>query len=142
DERQGLAVLVEKHVGLRARGRALATLERAQLAAPGIVVEEEGAAADAGALRLDEPEHRLYRYRGVDRLASPGEDLEPGIDGERIGGRDPGRLGTARVPVEPENPGRRRGLRCRRRCRDLGGLRRHHGRGEERERREQRKRGR
>src|SRR5438105_2948362 len=75
DERQGLAVLVEEHVGLRACGRALATLERAQLAAPGIVVEEEGAAADAGALRLDEPEHRLHRYRGVDRLASPGEDL-------------------------------------------------------------------
>src|SRR5207244_11249088 len=92
DERQGLAVLVEEHVGLRARGRALATLERAQLAAPGIVVKEEGAAADAGALRLDEPEHRLHRYRGVDRLASPGEALEPGIDGEGVGGRDPGRL--------------------------------------------------
>src|SRR5205823_13347288 len=37
---------------------------------------------------------------------------------------------------------RQRERRRRRRCRDIGGLRRHHGRGEERERREQRKRGR
>src|SRR4029077_13119124 len=52
DERQGLAVLVQEHVGRRARGRALATVECAQLAAPRIVVKEEGAAADSGALRL------------------------------------------------------------------------------------------
>ena len=117
-KRQRLAVLVQKHVGLRARGRALAAIDGAHLARVRVVVQEECAAADPGALRLDESEHRLHGNGGIDRVAPLAQNLKSGLDGQRIGGRDPRRLRAARVAMEQGDPSGRR--RSRWRCHRSG----------------------
>ena len=86
DERQWLAVLVQKHVRCCARRRGLSPIDRADDTRAGLVVHQEGAAADAGALRLDEAEHGLDGHRGVDGLAALLENLHPRIHRQRIGG--------------------------------------------------------
>ena len=49
---------------------------------------QEGAAADAGALRLDEVEHELDRDGRVDGAAARREDLPAGLGRERVRGGD------------------------------------------------------
>ena len=56
-----------------------------------IVVQQEGAAAEAGTLRFDEAERRLDRDRRVGRAAAGAQHLESGLDGDRVGGGDAGR---------------------------------------------------
>jgi len=63
-------------------------------------VQQECAAGDPGALRLDESEHRLHRNRRVDRVAPLAQNLKSGIDRQRIGGSDPGRLRAVRTAME------------------------------------------
>ena len=105
DIREGLAVLVEEHVGVSARRGLLTAIERRHLAGVRIVVHEERAAGDTGALRLDQPEHRLHGDRGIDRLAALLENLDARIDRQRIGSRHP-RLESA-VPVTTKPRGGR-----------------------------------
>ena len=60
----------------------------AYVARTGIVVKHEGTAADAGRLRLNEPQHGLDGNGGVDCSAACPEDLEAGLDRHGIGRRD------------------------------------------------------
>ena len=99
-KRRRLAVFVQKHVGLRARRRPLAAIDGAHLVRVRVVVQEECAAGDPGALRLDESEHRLHRNGRVDRVAPLAQNLESGIDRQRIGGSHPGRLPAVRAAME------------------------------------------
>ena len=50
--------------------------------------QQERAAADAGRLRLGQPEHQLHGDRRVDRRAALREDRVAGVDRVRIGRRD------------------------------------------------------
>jgi hypothetical protein len=50
-------------------------------------VQEEGAAADARALRFHQCQHHLHRNRRVDGGTADGQDLPTGLGGERIGCR-------------------------------------------------------
>ena len=50
--------------------------------------DHEGAAADAGTLRLDEVEDELNGDRRVDGAAAGGEDLPAGLGGQGIGRGD------------------------------------------------------
>ena len=77
----------------------------------GVVVHQERAAADAGALRLDETEHRLHGHRRVDRLAALAQNLQPGLHRQRIGRRDQAwrswrarRRNTPRAPAAAPPP--------------------------------------
>src|SRR2546430_17150963 len=83
-ERQRLAVLVQKHVGLRAGRRALAAIDGAHLARVPVVVQQERTAGDPGALRLDESEHRLHGNGGIDRVAPLAQNLESGVDRKSV----------------------------------------------------------
>ena len=51
-------------------------------------MHQEGAAADAGALRFDQREHRLGGDGGIDRAAAGAQHFKPGARGVRIGGGD------------------------------------------------------
>jgi hypothetical protein len=51
-----------------------------------VVVHQEGAAADAGRLRLDQRQHQLGGDGGVDRGAALLQHLVAGFDRQRIGG--------------------------------------------------------
>ena len=51
-----------------------------------VEVEQEAAAAEARALRLDQPPHRLHRHGRVDGVAAAGQHLSAGLGGQRIGG--------------------------------------------------------
>src|SRR5690606_21516756 len=53
-----------------------------------IPVENEGAAADARRLRLDEVEHHLHRYRGIQRTAALAENSDAGLRRQRMGRGD------------------------------------------------------
>ena len=110
-----LAVRIEEHAGRRAMGRRLATVEGRDLLRRGVVIEHEAAAPDAGALWLDEPEHRLDRDGRIDRAAAGCEDFEAGFDGERVGRRDAGAAcGRPSLGGRPDRRGRRFGLDGRR----------------------------
>ena len=78
--------VVHQHVGRRAGRRRLAAVIDAHLARRRVIMGHEGAAAEAGALRLDEAEHRLDRDCGIDRAAAAAQHVHPGLDRERIGG--------------------------------------------------------
>jgi hypothetical protein len=78
-ERQGIAAVVEEHVGRRPRRRDLAPVIDGQAAVAGVVIVEEGAAAEARALRLDQREHGLDGDRRVDRAAAAAEDVHAGL---------------------------------------------------------------
>jgi hypothetical protein len=64
-----------------------------------VVVQQEGAAAYAAGLRLDQREHHLHGDRRIHRRAAGLEDLVAGIGGQRVGRghgeffRGPARLG-------------------------------------------------
>jgi hypothetical protein len=74
------------HVGCRARRGRLAPVERGDRAGLGVVVEQERAATQAGALRLDQAQGGLHGDRGIGRTATGTQDLETGLDGDRICG--------------------------------------------------------
>ena len=78
-----LAVRTEKALGLCGRRRHLAPVERRH--GRSVPEDHEGAAADAGALRLDEIEDELNGNRGVDGAAAGGKNLPAGLGGQRIG---------------------------------------------------------
>ena len=119
---QGLAVLIEKHGGRGARGGFLAAVERADITRARVVVHEECTAADAGALRLHEPQHGLHGHRGINGGTALAQDLKPRVHRQRICGNHPG-LAAVRVAMRGRRHGqRRRGGRLAR-CRD-GGRRR------------------
>ena len=86
DEFHRPAVGAEEALGLGHLRRGLAPVERGQLAAGLVPVDEEGAAADAGALRLDQVEHELDRDRGIGRAAAGAQHLAAGRGGEWVGG--------------------------------------------------------
>ena len=65
----------------------LAAVVRLHLSGLGVVVEQEGSAADAGRLRFDESEHHLGADQGVGRGAALAQDLAGHLGGERVGGR-------------------------------------------------------
>ena len=106
-----------KRSGLAARGavsRPSSVIRRLSGLVP---VQQEGAAADAGALRLDQIEHELDRDRGVGGAAAGAQDVAPGTCGQRIGCRDHEALGRAMRLGDTSRRGLRRGgerLRARR----------------------------
>ena len=55
-------------------------------AVTGTVVQQEGAAADAGGLRLHQPQHELHRDGRIHGAATGLQHLHPRLDGQRIGG--------------------------------------------------------
>ena len=69
-------------------GRGLAAVEGGERAERVVPVEREGAAADAGALRLDEVEHHLDRHGGVGGGPARAQDFGAGLGRERVGGGD------------------------------------------------------
>jgi len=79
-EAQRLARGIEEHGGRGAGRRRLASVERGERPARRVPVQEEGATADAGGLRLDQVEHELHRDRGVDRAAALAQHGNPGLD--------------------------------------------------------------
>jgi hypothetical protein len=101
-EAEGLAVGVQEHLRRRAHRRDLAAVVGGHDAGLGVVVQHEGAAAEAGALRLHQTQHGLHGHRGVDCGAARAQDLHAGRGGERMGGRDQagaGRLLGVRSPA-------------------------------------------
>jgi len=93
----------------------LAPVEAAH--APAVEVQQEGAAADARALRLHQGQHHLHGDRGVDRRAAGGEDLAARLGGQRIGRR---RHGALRGGAGESGPEARGALGL---CRGTGGRR-------------------
>jgi hypothetical protein len=65
--------------------RCLAAVEGLHLLA--VVVHQEGAAADARRLRLDQGQHQLGGDGGIDRAAALFQHRVAGLDGQRIGRR-------------------------------------------------------
>ena len=59
----------------------------------GVVIEHEGAAAEARALRLHQAQHRLHRYRRIHRAATGPQHREARLGCQRIGGNDDGVAG-------------------------------------------------
>ena len=99
--RQRPALRIQKHVGGRPGGGLLAAVDRRHGAAFCVVVQHEAAAADAGALRLNQSEHRLYRDGGVRGAAAFPQNLDARISRERIGrGDDRDSLGRLRCARE------------------------------------------
>ena len=47
-------------------------------------MQQEGAAADAGGLRLDQPEHHLYGDRRIDRGTASRQHVVAGLRSERM----------------------------------------------------------
>ena len=56
--------------------------------APGVVVEQEGAAADPRGLRLDDVEYHLHCDRRIDGAAAGAKDRPAGFGGVRVGRRN------------------------------------------------------
>jgi len=89
----GLAVGLQEHAGGGAPRCGLPAVERGDPAGGRVVVHQECTAPDAGALGLDEAEHRLDRDRGIRGAAACAQDLEPGLDGIRVGRGHAGWIG-------------------------------------------------
>jgi hypothetical protein len=83
-ERQRLAVHAREVVAVGRHRGGLAAVEGGELAARGVVVDQERAAAEPGGLRLDQPEHGLDGDHGVDRVAAVAQHLDAGLGGERM----------------------------------------------------------
>jgi hypothetical protein len=67
-------------------GGGFTAVQGGQPAGPGIVVDQECPAAEAGGLRLDQSKDKLRRYGGVDGVAAAFQDGGPGARGLRVGG--------------------------------------------------------
>ena len=65
-----------------------------------VVIVEEGAAADARALRLDQRQHRLDRDRRVDRASAALQHLDLRPRGQRVGGDDERSPRRRRAPAD------------------------------------------
>ena len=104
--RKRLAVFVQEHVGRCARRGGLASVECRDRAGLRVVIEQEGAATEARTLRLDQPQCGLHGDRGIGGTATGAQHLEPGLDRDRIRGRDARREPDARCGC------RVRGGRC------------------------------
>ena len=83
-EAERLAVAIEEHARRGAGRRRLAAVVDRDRLRRGIVVQQEAAAADSRRLRLDHPQHHLYRDRRIDGGSAAPQDLQPGVDGQRI----------------------------------------------------------
>ena len=83
----------------RRRGRGLASIVGAELAARPVVVEQKGPAADTRGLRLHQVQNHLGGDRRVDRRASGAEYVQSGTR----------RQGIRRGDHLPLGPGRQRG---------------------------------
>ena len=100
-----LAVGLEEQAGRRRHRRRLPPVVGGHRARLRVIEGEEGAAADPGTLRLDQPQRRLHRHGGVHRRAARAEDLEPGFDRQRVGRVDHGAVAMRRrlrAPAERE----------------------------------------
>ena len=87
--RVGLAGLgIDEEVFVRAHGRAFAAVIDVHFAGRGVVVDHEGPAANAGALRLHKAEHGLHRDGGVHGVPAGAQGGEAGLHSIRIGRRD------------------------------------------------------
>ncbi|MCY1235684.1 hypothetical protein D9M69_477770 [compost metagenome] len=78
-----LAVGAHEQVFGGARGCGLAAVEG--LNALAVPVHDEGAATDAGGLRLDQRQHGLHGDGGIDGRAALAQHGAPGLAGQRIG---------------------------------------------------------
>ncbi len=81
---------------VRGLGRRLSPVDRGRRAGPGVMPNEEGAAADPGALRLDDVQRQHGRDRRVGRAAALAEDLDPRGGRSRIRRRDHSGSGAGR----------------------------------------------
>ncbi len=81
----GLAADAEEIGAVGGEGRGLPAVEGGERAARRVVVDEEGAAAEARGLRLDQPEHGLHRDHRVDRVAASPQHLEARFGRQRVG---------------------------------------------------------
>jgi hypothetical protein len=96
-QRHGLAVGAQEQAFVGLAWRRLAAVPG--LHVPAVPVQQEGAAADAAGLRLDQGQHHLHRHRRIQRTATGHKDLPAGLGGQRVGGRHrhaperPARLG-------------------------------------------------
>ena len=86
DKGQGLALGVQEHVRGRRRRGLFPAVIGADLAGLGVVVDQKGPPAEAGTLRLHQPQHRLDRYGGVHRRAAGPQHLQPGLHRQGMGG--------------------------------------------------------
>jgi len=86
-EGEGLAVGAEEAVRVCRRRRGLAAVEALHPVVRVRPIEDEGAAADAGGLRLHEVEHHLGGDCRVDGAAAGAQDRAAGLRRQRIGGR-------------------------------------------------------
>ncbi len=80
-----LAVRAEEQLRRGAGRRGLATVEIEERLGGRVEGEQEGAAADAGGLRLDHVERHLRGDGRIDGAASLPQDGEAGLGGERVG---------------------------------------------------------
>ena len=88
DKGQGLSVGAQKHVGRGAgRGR-LAAIVDGHLAGLGVVIGDEGPAAEARALRLHQAQGRLHRHGGVHRRAAAPQHRDARLHRQGMGGGD------------------------------------------------------
>jgi hypothetical protein len=87
-ERDRSAVGLQEHGRNRLRRSGFASVVDRQLAAGRLVMIDEGAAAEAGALRLDQRQHRLDGDCGIDSASAAVQHLEARLGGERVGGDD------------------------------------------------------
>src|SRR3546814_3221395 len=79
-----LAVRVEEAVGRRRGGRCFAAIDRRDLAALRVVIDEEAPAPDAARLRLDQRQNQHHRHFGIGRRAALHQYLAPGFGCARI----------------------------------------------------------
>ncbi len=93
DEIARLAVRREEDGWLGALGRRFSAVQGFERALRLIVVEQEGAAAEAGGLRLDEREHGLHGDGRIDRRAAFAQDFEACVHRERMRRNDDVSLG-------------------------------------------------
>ena len=88
--------------GLRCRLAAVVALELLALCIP---VQNEGAAADPGRLRLYQIEHELHGNRGIGRTAAGAQDFETRLHRIGIGRGHHLRLGGGERPAHPAGSG-------------------------------------
>jgi hypothetical protein len=87
-QRHRAAVGLEEPVGPRGGRRRFPPVVAAQQLLLLVPVQQEGAAADAGGLRLDEAQHHLHRDRRVHRTAAAREHRTACLDRQRMRCRD------------------------------------------------------
>jgi hypothetical protein len=110
----GLAIRIEIVFRTHRRWRGFARVDHDVPAVTLTMQQEQSAAADTGALRLDDRQGRADRDRGVERVAAVGEHLEAGLRRERMRARD---RRVRRFLAGSDRAGREQGRRRERNCR-------------------------